>query len=461
VREEQGRPLLAMLLEWLRPKELLIILDNCEHLVRPCAELAKQLLQAGSGVKMLASSREHLKVAGEAAYHVPALAVPGAREAVTRESLERYEAVRLFADRAVAVHPGFRVSQENCAAVAEICRRLDGIALAIELAAARVQSLSVAEIASRLDNSFRLLTGGDTTALPRQQTLRACIDWSYDLLAIPERELFRRLAVFAGGWPLEAAEAVCAEGDVESAGVMDILSRLVDRSLVAIDAQSVRYRLLDTVRQYARELLEASGEADSVRNRHLAFYEGLAQRERQEILGPHQGESMLRLDRERENLLSAHAWCAHAADGARMDMNLARATKMYWISRGLLGVGHALTVEALARPGAQRRDELRCRALFDAGQFAFFMGRYAEAQRYLEESLAIARELGDKARVAAALQPLGMASLGQGHLATARAHLEEALALARALGDRFDDVVVARATADVAVELLANRMFVE
>jgi len=436
VKEDAGRPVVEALVRYARDRRLLVILDNCEHLVQPCAELAKQLLQAGPGVKILASSREHLKINGEAAYHVPALAVPGAREAVTCESLARYEAVRLFVDRALAVQPSFRVSDENCASIAEICRRLDGIALAIELAAARVESLPVDQIATRLDNCFRLLTQGDTTALPRQQTLRASIDWSYDLLAIPERELFRRLAVFAGGWTLEAAEAVCTGGDVDAADVMDLLGRLVGKSLAFKDAEGDRYRLLETVRQYARELLEASGEADALRNRHLAFHEALVERARQEITGPMQGHWMTALDRERENLLSAHAWCEHVPDGARLGLNLARGTKVYWINRGLLGVGHRLIVEALAHPGARERNEMRCRALFDAGQFGFYMGRYGEAQRYLEESLAIARETGDKARIAAALQPLGMAALGQGHLDTARTHLEEALALARELGDR-------------------------
>ena len=436
VKEDAGRPVAEALIRYVRDRRLLIILDNCEHLVQACANLAKQLLQSGPGVKILASSREHLQINGEASYPVPALDVPGSGEAITCEALEKCEAVRLFVDRARGVQPGFRVTEQNCTAVAEICRRLDGIPLAIELAAARVQSLPVEQIARRLGDCFRVLTGGDKTALPRQQTLRASIDWSYDLLGLEERTLFRRLGVFSGGWTLEAAESVCAGGDVATRDAMDLLGRLVDKSLVSMDAEGERYRLLETVRQYARELLDTSGEADAVRNRHLAFHEALAERARQEIVGPMQGYWMSRLDRERDNLLSAHAWCESAPDGARMGLNLARGTKIYWINRGLLGVGHGLIVEALGRPGAQRRDEMRCRALFDAGQFGFYMGRYGEAQRYLEESLAIARELGDKVRIAAALQPLGMASLGQGHLGTARAHLEEALALARDLGDK-------------------------
>jgi len=436
VKEDAGRPVVEALIRFVRDRRILIILDNCEHLMQACADLAKQLLQAGPNVKILASSREHLHVAGEVNYPVPALAIPEPHEAVAGEALAKYEAVRLFVDRAVAAQPSFMLTPQNGARVADICRRLDGIPLAIELAAVRVRGLSVEQIAARLTDCFQLLTGGDKTALARQQTLRASIDWSYELLSLEERLLFRRLAVFSGGWTLEAAESVCAGGDVATSDVMDLSSRLVDKSLVSIEAQADRYHLLETVRQYARELLEASGEADNLRNRHLAFYETLAESARQGINGPMQGYWMSRLDRERDNLLSAHAWCEDAPDGARMGLNLARGTKLYWINRGLLGVGHALFVEALRRPGAQQRDEMRCRALFDAGQFDFYMGRYAEAQRYLEESLAIARELGDTARIAAALQPLGMASLGQGHLGAARSHLEEALALAHELGDK-------------------------
>ncbi|MGZ5037520.1 MAG: ATP-binding protein [Usitatibacter sp.] len=438
VKEDAGRPVLEALVRFVRDREMLLILDNCEHLLQACADLAKQLMQSGTGVKLLASSREHLHVSGEVTYPLLALSVPERAGDEPAEGLGKYEAVRLFVDRATAAQPSFALTAQNAAKVAEICRRLDGIPLAIELAAARVRALSVEQIAMRLKDCFTVLTGGDKSALPRQQTLRASIDWSYDLLSIEEREIFRRLAVFSGGWTLEAAESVCAGGDVATTDVMDLLTRLVDKSLVSLDAAAGRYRFLDTVRQYAHELLEASGEADTLRNRHLAYYESLVERARQEITGPGQGYWMTTLDCERDNLLSAHGWCDDAPDGARMGLNLARGTKIYWINRGLLGVLHGLISEALGRPGAQQRDEMRCRALFDAGQVGFFMGRYAESQRYLEESLAIARELKDRRRIAAALQILGMAALGQGHLATSRSHLEEALSLAREIGDRRD-----------------------
>ena len=436
VKEEAGRPVVEALIKHVQDRRMLIILDNCEHLMSACAELSKQLLQAGPHVKVLASSREHMRLAGEKNYPVPALAVPDRKQRVEVEALAKYDAVRLFVDRAVAVQPSFALSAENATAVADVCDRLDGIPLAIELAAARVRALSVERIAERLDHCFRLLTEGDSTALARQKTLRASIDWSYDLLTADERALFRRLAVFAGGFTLEAAEAVCPGGEDDRLDVLDLLTRLVEKSLVELDALGERYRLLETVRQYAQERLESSGEERGTRTRHLLFYVGLAETARPELVGPHQGEWRARLDLERENLFSALAWSDSAEDGARLGLKLGRALKQFYILHGLAAVGYRMTVEALARAGAQERSPLRIGALFDAGQIAYFIGRYADAQAYLEESVAIARELGHKPGIAAVLQPLGMACLGQGDLATARRHLDEALQLAHELGEK-------------------------
>ena len=320
--------------------------------------------------------------------------------------------------------------------ITEICRRLDGIPLAIELAAARVRALSVEQIAARLSDRFRLLAGGDRTALPRQQTLRALIDWSYDLLDEDEKALLRRAAVFAGGWTLEAAEAVGAGGPLTEPDVIDVLSRLVEKSLVVLDAEGGRYRLLETVRQYARERLEESGERNEVCGRHLAFYLAFGEKARPEMFGPEQATWLARVDLERENLLAAHAWCENAANGAELDLELVHAMRAYWLNRGLVGLGRRVAVEALARRGAQRRTLARATGLFDVGQSCSFMGRYEEARAHLEESLSIAREFGSTERIAAVLQPLAMACLGQGDSSTARRHLQEGLELARQLGDR-------------------------
>jgi tetratricopeptide (TPR) repeat protein len=334
------------------------------------------------------------------------------------------------------VQPTFQITDANSRALVDICHRLDGIPLALELAAARVRALSVVEIAARLSDRLGLLTRGDRTALPRQQTLRASIDWSYDLLTDDERALLRRLSVFAGGWTLEAAEVVGADGDVEKAGILDLLTNLVEKSLVTLEAERARYRLLETIREYTQERLDESGERDQTCSGHLAFYVALAERAMPELVGPMQGDWFARLDLERENLIAAHAWCDRTRDGAELGLRLVHSAKLYWLNRGLLGLRHRLTVEALARTGAQERNLARCRGLFGAGQVCCFMGRFADATKYLEECLAIARDLDDKGRIAAALQYLGMAALGEGDLATARGHLEEALALAQAHGNK-------------------------
>jgi len=436
VKEEAGRPVVEALVKYVRDHRLLLILDNCEHLVHACAELAHQLLQSAPQMKILASSREHLHTTSESVYMVPGLSVPDIHHIVSIEAMPQYEAMHLFIDRAVAAQGAFDVTPQNAAAITDICRRLDGIPLAIELAAARVRALSVETIAARLSDRFRLLSGGDRTALPRQQTLRALIDWSYDLLTEPERAALRRLAVFAGGWTLEAAEAVAAGGDIHEHDILDLLTNLVEKSLVVLEAEGGRYRLLDTVRQYAHERLDESGDGERTRTRHLAFYLALAETARPELVGPQQGAWLARLDLERENLLSAHAWCDFTRDGAAFGLRLVYSMLLYWVNRGLLGLGHRATVEALARAGAQGRTSARCRGLFNAGQLGCWMGRYKEARGYLEGSLAIARELGDKGRIAMALQPLGTACLGQGDRATAHAHLQEALTLAQELGNK-------------------------
>jgi predicted ATPase/class 3 adenylate cyclase len=436
VKEEAGRPVVEALVKYVRDRRQLIVLDNCEHLISSCADLAKQLLQSGGHLKILASSREAMHVAGEAIYSVPALAAPDPYQKFMHTALTQYAAARLFIDRAVAAQPAFALSERNAMAVADVCYRLDGIPLAIELAAARVRAMSVEEIATRLTDRFRLLARGDRTALPRQQTLRALIDWSYDLLTEAERTLFRRLSVFAGGWTLDAAEAVGAGADVAPAEVLDLLAHLVEKSLAVLDPGGGRYRLLETVRQYAQERLAESFEEHEVRSRHLGFYFALAEKARPELVGPHQAVWLARLDLERENLLLAHAWCDRAEDGSELGLKLAHLLMLYWVNRGLLGLGLRATTDSLAREGAQGGTIIRCRGLFNAGQLACWMGRFQEARGYLEESLAIARELNDRERVAMTLQPLGTTCLGEGDGAAALRHLEEALALARELGNK-------------------------
>ena len=435
VKEQAGHAITETLAKHVADRRLLLILDNCEHLVAACADLVAQLLQAGPHLRILASSREPIRVAGETTYPVPPLNMPAASRSAELTAIGGYESIQLFVDRAAAVQPDFRLTRDNAAAIVDICRHLDGIPFAIELAAARVRALSVDSISARLSDRFALLGRGSRTALPRQQTLRALLDWSYDLLTEAERALLRRLGVFAGSFALEAAEAVGGDDGANRVPVLEILTALVDKSLVSPETGGERYRLLETVREYALERLRDAGEESSARSRHLGFYLALTERAEGALVGPAQAEMLQRLDLERENVLSAHAWCDRCDTGAEAGLRLLHAIKLYWINRGLVNLGHRLTVEALSRAGVEEHPLARCRGLFDAGQFCAVMGRYGDAQVFLGESLAIARELGDLKRVAAVLQPLAMASLGQRDFAAARAQLDEALILARKLSE--------------------------
>ncbi len=412
-----------------------MVFDNCEHLLDACARLAERLLRAAPRVKLLASSREPMRIPGEAVYPVPTLAVPEPGKRPDNVAVATFPSVRLFLERATAVLPSFRVTDANAGTVAEICRHLDGIPLAIELAAARVRAMPLDAVAARLHERFHLLTGGSRTALPRQQTLRALIDWSHDLLTPTEGLLFRRLAVFAGGWTLDAAEHVCAGGEVETAQILDLLSNLVDKSLVVVELDAGRYRMLETIREYAAERLRESGDEAAVRDRHLDHFLALTEAAEPYLYGPEQGAWFARLDADLDNLRIAHRWCDRATEGGPKGLRLVNAIKPLWYRRGLINPGKHATREALDRPGAQVRDLQRCKALFIMGQLCSFSGAYVEATGHLEESLAIARELGDRFRMAAALQPLGLVAAGQGDHVAARRHLEEALVLAREIGD--------------------------
>lgn len=351
VREEPGRPLLGTLTAALRPKCLLLMLDNCEHLLEGCARLADALLRACPRLTILATSREALGIAGETGWRVPSLALPDAAQPPPVAALTQYEAVRLFVDRALADDPAFRVTSHNASAVAEVCHRLDGIPLALELAAARLRVLPVEQLLARLEDRFRLLTGGSRTALPRQQTLRATVDWSYALLSDPEKTCFNRLAVFAGGFTLEAAEAVCADAAaVEPAAVLDLLTHLIDKSLVSagrLPDGTGRCRLLETLRHYARQTLAASGEAAAVHERHARHFLAYVEQAEPALRGPAQLDWLdwldwlERLEREHDNLRAALDWFAEhgpAEDGLRLAAALGSRAS-FWVTRGYLAEG--------------------------------------------------------------------------------------------------------------------------
>jgi non-specific serine/threonine protein kinase len=439
VQEQAGRPLRDTLVAALKARELLLVLDNCEHLLVGCAELAETLLQACPRLRVLATSREPLRVPGEVAWRVPSLTLPAAQQEAALEDLLHCESVRLFDERARSALPAFAVAEQDPGALAYLSRRLDGIPLAIELAAARVSALSVAQLATRLDGYFRLLTGGSRTALPRQQTLQATLDWSHALLAEAERVLFRRLAVFAGGLTLEAAEAVCAGDGLDEAAVLDLLSGLVDKSLVLAEvgeAGLVRYRLLEPLRQYARDHLRAAGEAERVQERHAAWYLALAEQAEPELCRPGKTASFERLESELDNIRAGLEWSRPPAGGAaEMGLRLAGALAYFWWMSGRLGEGCAQLTAFLSLPEAAPRNRARARALYALGLLTLRQGHpaagFQAARTCFTESVAIYRELGDRRGAAAVLGELGRMSIEVLDFAAARPLLEESLVLQR------------------------------
>ncbi len=454
LREQPGRSLHATLTDVLRPRRTLLVLDNCEHLLEACAALADGLLRACPELRILATSRQVLGIAGETTWLVPSLALPADGPppviADLPAALLDYESVRLFVERANAALPGFTLTDRSAPAAARICRRLDGIPLAIELAAARVKVLTPEQIAERLDDRFRLLTGGSRMALPRQQTLRAAVDWSYELLSEPERALLRRLAVFAGGWSLEAAEAV-ASGEWRVASgtsslatheVLDLLSGLVEKSLVVAEAPvdgALRYRMLETLQQYALECLVESGEVDEARRRHAACLLALAEPAERQLRGPRETEWSARLEEEHENLRAALRWAIDCGE-AEVAQRLGGALWIFWQERGHLFEGLSWLEQALALGGQQGDDSAELRnaragALNAAGNLAWVRSEYARSATFYEESLALRRQLGDTAGAAISLHNLGLIARDLGDRALAHARFSESLGLFRDLSD--------------------------
>jgi predicted ATPase/DNA-binding CsgD family transcriptional regulator len=436
-REVPGATVTDSLVEYLRDRTVLVVLDNCEHVVGAAAELADALLRNCPGVRILATSREPLGGAGETTWRVPSLAVPpgSGTDDLALEQLTAYEAVRLLVDRAVAALPGFAVTAENASALAEICRRLDGIPLAIELAAARVRAFSVEQIAARLDDRFGLLTAGQRTALPRQQTLRAAVDWSYTLLSEPERTLLRRLSVFGGGWTFEAAEAIAASDGIHTHAVLDLLPQLVDKSLVIAEEHrgAARYRLLETIRQYARDRLREAGEADRTRDRHLAYFLALAEESEPKLRGPEDRRYVVRLEEEHANLRLALEWALTRSPGGDTALRLSGALTWFWWLRSYHDEGRRWLARALA--ATPDRSAARMKALHSAGWLAHHQRHLDVARELLGESLLIARELNDRWTIALVLHHLGRVAYFDEDPATARSLGEDSLAAAEEVGD--------------------------
>jgi non-specific serine/threonine protein kinase len=440
VRETAGQPMQETLLDGLRDRRLLLVLDNCEHLIGACAALANAILRTCADVTILATSREPLGIAGEVAWRTPSLTVaPPERvgQAAPRPTdLAFYESVRLFVDRAAAAQPSFTLTVQNAPAVAQICRRLDGIPLAIELGARRVTALSAEQIAERLDQRFHLLTGGSRVALPRQQTLAATVEWSYTLLSQPERALFEQLSVFAGGFTLEAAEAVAGTGDDED--TLDLLTRLVEKSLVLAEVGSggeARYRLLETLRQYGRERLIARGGLDEMQRRHAVHYAALAGTAAAQIMGAGQTVWLDRLDRDHDNLHAAVRWAIEHQDG-ELGLRLAASLSYFWYFRGHHTEGRALRAAVLALPTGPELATLRVAAIQGEGLVALVQGDYSAARAIVEEGVEIGRS-GERALLPPVLATLGFVARVQEDYEVGRAALVEAIQVAREVGDTF------------------------
>ena len=457
VHEEPGKPLTQTLCAHVKDHKLLLILDNCEHLVSACASLADALLRGAAGVRILATSREGLHIRGEQTYPVLPLAVPDRK--ADAEALLRSEAVQLFIERARLQKPNFSVTEREAPAIAEICARLDGIPLALELAAARLRSLSIDEINRRLKDRFKLLTGGDRAALERQQTLRALVNWSYDLLQESEQIVLDRLSVFAGGFELEAAQAVCGADPIEPDDVLDLVSSLVEKSLVMVEREidGSRYGLLETIKEFAREHLasrygmlgtikefasERLQERDDVAAtaaRHCDYYLGIAKAARTKLEGPELAEWTRRLEVDLDNLRAAIALALAGRVDPVIAVKFEVALMTFRILRGYSAEARNNVRAALALPAVIEQDVVRGHALYLGGVFAYIHGDYAEATKMLTECLAVRRGLRRPQELAATLSTLSTLHLHQGDAVKARDCMEEALGIFREIGDRIGE----------------------
>ena len=435
VKEQPTRPLIETLSEYLASKKLLLVLDNVEHLLEGCVKFVDLILRRSPDIAILVTGRERLGMAGELTYRVPSLTVPVPGDNVAPDALLAYEGVRLFVERARLLRSDFSVTAENAASLASICHRLDGIPLAIELAAPRLRSMSVAELDQRLDQRFALLTEGSRTALPRHRTLRSTIDWSYDLLTDVEQAMLRRVPVFAGGWTLAAAEHVCTGDGIEQSDTVGLLTSLADKNLLLTEehAGATRYRMLETIRQYALDRLRETGEEARWRNRHFAWVLALAEESFEPLVGPQQGVWMDRMAREIDNFRVALRWAIERKlpDALRMVPNLFR----WWVRRAHVTEARerfARLLDVIPRDQAKLD---RARALGAVGNLALYQGDHDEAEPLFRESLDLCRELDDARRSARMQTNLALLALARGQYADAEPLLVECATLARTLGD--------------------------
>jgi predicted ATPase/DNA-binding SARP family transcriptional activator len=465
VIEVPNQSITETLIEHFQPRQTLLVLDNCEHLISDCAQLAGRLLSACKHLKILTTSREALDILGETAWPVPSLTLPDIKKSIPANSLISFESIRLFSDRAELVQPGFELNDQNVKAIVRVCHRLSGMPLAIELAAARVKMMSVEEIANHLDDRFDLLTSGSRTVLPRHQTLRATIAWSYDLLSALERILFHRLSVFVGGFTLRAAQEVSIGGSVTKLQVIDLLGQLINKSLVLRDPHSehstgeTRYGMLETIREYAVQKLDQSGEADEVRNRHLGFFMRLAEQAQPEIFLSSQIAWLDLLEIELDNLRAAMEWSMAADEVERQEAGLRLAAALAWFwERGYRREAIARLKRMLEKMDTKNISPVHT-MMFNAIGFLYWStGEFGQARSYLEKAVSTGRELGKSFNLAWALNYLGATALAQGDQQTAQLYLDEAFEMAMGLGPAGKHVV-GWALAFLGDSLFLNRDF--
>ena len=421
--------LVETLMHFLNAKTLLLILDNCEHLLDACAGLADKLLKSCPNLHILATSREALGIIGEALYQVPSLTIPDVQQSSAIEKLKDYESIRLFDERAQLVQMDFALTKENAASVTQICSRLDGIPLAIELAAVRLQTFSAEQIAKQLDQCFHVLTGGSRTALPKHQTLQASIDWSHDLLSESERVLLRRLAVFAGGWTLDAAKAVCVGEGLEVDAVLDLMTQLENKCLILAEREQgreTRFGMLETIRAYTLERLAESGEMETLRGRHAQYYGDLILNQSSYGIGY---ANALHRQRELDNIRATLSWCVATPKDIELGARLVWILQWFWYDRGHFSEGRLWAKQILASPFLQDGSKSRAMALAASGFLAVWQGEHAEGLVQIEDSLTIAQHLQDEQMMPLLLMINAIAYISMGRDRTAQPLLRDALKL--------------------------------
>ena len=440
VGERAGETLAQSIAARLAERHTLLVVDNAEHLRDACRRWLDALLQQCPNLVVLVTSREALGLTTERTHRVPSLSVPGSDHEPTPDYVGAFESTRLFIERALLQRHDFALTSENAAALAAVCRRLDGIPLALELAASRIRAMSVDEVQRRLDHVFSLLTGGSRTALPRQRTLRSLIDWSYDLLSDVEQTLLRRVSVFAGGWTPEAANHVCGGDGIARADVPALLASLCDKSLVVVErgGGAARYGLLETIRHYARDRLRDRREESGARTRQLAFFLTLAERAEPHLGGVAQQRWLEQLDLEHDNIRAALAWCCDVGGDVGAGLRLVGALWWFWYVRGYVREGREVisTLLALAEAGPVVDAGVRAKALRGAGVLAYVMSDYTAARTSYEASLVICRQLGDREGAGRVLNNLAGVASETGDRVAARRLYEEALAIQRSQPDR-------------------------